>query len=260
MNIKQISSNYSITTHTLRYYEKIGLLFPSYLENGYRDYSYEDIQRLNIIRDLRTFDIPLSEIKKYIDQKNKDITKEILVFQVNEAKKKIRELENRVFLLEERINLLNDVENKELFCVKNKFYPNRKIIVSKNKSIPGKNLYLELKKLHKQFELELHSSNQNIFGTILTQTAEGFAHQVFYCIDSDQDSKNAILLPAGHYASIYYNGDYTNRDHALTILKQYIQDHSINTLGLFHEFYMLDFHETNNQNEYVTKIEVKISQ
>lgn len=35
MKIKQVSENYDITPHTLRYYEQIGLLSPNYTENGY---------------------------------------------------------------------------------------------------------------------------------------------------------------------------------------------------------------------------------
>lgn len=258
MHIKEFSTNYNITAHTLRYYEKLGLLSPSYHENGYRDYSYEDLEKLNIIRDLRSFDISLSEISKYIDQKNKDITKDILNFQINESENRIQELQNRICLLEERINLINFVENKEMLLVEKNFYPEREIIVSENRNISGKNLYLELKKLHKRFEYELNSTNQNVFGTILTHTSTGFNHQVFYCLDSDQTSKNISLLPSGDYLSLYYNGDYTHRDYALSKLNHFIKDNSVKTQGLFHEFYMLDFHETNISSEYVTKIEIKI--
>ncbi|EPI04436.1 transcriptional regulator, MerR family [Enterococcus faecalis 13-SD-W-01] len=75
MNIKEISQMYDITPHTLRYYEKVGLLSPEYAENGYRQYSYEDMERLNTIRDLRFFNLSLEEIKKYINHKNRDLTK-----------------------------------------------------------------------------------------------------------------------------------------------------------------------------------------
>ena len=53
----------------------------SILENGYRDYSYEEIQRLNTIKRFAFFDVSLEEIKTYLDTKNKALTKEILNFE-----------------------------------------------------------------------------------------------------------------------------------------------------------------------------------
>lgn len=112
MKIKQVSENYDITPHTLRYYEQIGLLSPNYTENGYRDYSYEDIERLNIIRDLRFFDVSLEEIKNYLDTKNKALTKEILHFEMEQLEDRIQALKEKQDLLKERIDLLVYAEKK----------------------------------------------------------------------------------------------------------------------------------------------------
>ncbi|WP_430611682.1 MerR family transcriptional regulator [Enterococcus sp. DIV0876] len=258
MNIKELSQNYDITPHTLRYYEKIGLLTPEYGENGYRNYSYQHIERLNTIRDLRSFDIPLAQIKAYLDTKNSALTKEMLSFERTEIQKKIKQLQKRKALLIERIELINEVENQPLLEVEIKKYPERKILLSETTAAPGKDLYLELKKLHKQYEAELNANNQNVFGTILSINDSITSHQVFYCLPDTAHQSFATTLPAGDYATICYSGTYKNRAHGLECLTTFLKSHHIDTTGAFYEFYLLDFHETNDPEEYVTRIEIQV--
>lgn len=54
-----------ISPHTLRYYDKIDLLKPSYIneETGYRYYSYKDFLFLDAVQYLRYFDMSLEEPK-----------------------------------------------------------------------------------------------------------------------------------------------------------------------------------------------------
>ena len=132
--------------------------------------------------------------------------------------------------------------------------------MSQEKNTLGKDLYFELKRLHKQFEKELHANNQNVFGTVLTPHGETFKHQVFYCLTSDLSDQKAFVLPAGNYASIYYTGTYKNRGAALRQLNDYLKQHQLATLGDYYEFYLIDFHETNQPTEYVSKIEILLDQ
>ncbi|AUJ84630.1 transcriptional regulator [Enterococcus sp. CR-Ec1] len=260
MKIKQVSENYDITPHTLRYYEQIGLLSPNYTENGYRDYSYEDIERLNTIRDLRFFDVSLEEIKNYLDTKNKALTKEILHFEMEQLEDRIHALKEKQDLLKERIDLLVYAEKKQNHEIERTFYEERYLVLSQEKDTMGKDLYFELKRLHKQFEKELHANNQNVFGTILLPHEDAFRHQVFYCLANDLADEKAFTMPAGEYLAIYYTGTYKQRLAALAELKSYLKKNRLVAKGNFYEFYLIDFHETNLPEEYVSKIEILLDQ
>lgn len=257
MNIKEISQNYDITPHTLRYYEKIGLIKPDYLDNGYRDYSYAHIQQLNTIRDLRSFDIPLDQIKNYLDNKERQLTKEMLQFELHETKKQIKGLQEKKVFLQERIKLIEEVEAVELMTVSVKLHKEQQIILSQTENVSGKELYLELKKLHKQFAVALHGNNQNVFGTILKNSQGEIKHQVFYCVNGKPKSYSTTIQ-AGCYASIHYGGTYKKRDQALDKLKEVLKQRKLLPIGPFYEFYLLDFHETNIESEYVTRIDVQV--
>lgn len=65
MKINQVEQAVGITKKNIRFYEDQGLLHPSRnLENGYRDYSEEDINILFKIKLLRKLSVPIDEIRK----------------------------------------------------------------------------------------------------------------------------------------------------------------------------------------------------
>ena len=58
MKIKEVEKLLQINSQTIRYYEKLGFLKPKRDENGYRNYTQEDVQILRKIHFLRDLDIP----------------------------------------------------------------------------------------------------------------------------------------------------------------------------------------------------------
>jgi len=75
MNIKITSEKTGLTKRAIKYYESQGLIISSrHYGNNYREYSGEDIIKLNLIGALRVLDIPIVEIKKVIDGKKEFIS------------------------------------------------------------------------------------------------------------------------------------------------------------------------------------------
>ncbi|MBR1781871.1 MAG: MerR family transcriptional regulator, partial [Oscillospiraceae bacterium] len=66
MNIKEIETRSGLTRANVRFYEAEGLLHPARGENGYRDYSEEDLALLLRVRLLRTLGVGLAEIRALI--------------------------------------------------------------------------------------------------------------------------------------------------------------------------------------------------
>ena len=62
MKIQEVSTRTGLTAPNIRFYERQGLLNPQRQENGYREYSEEDVQDLLRIRLLRELDISLEDI------------------------------------------------------------------------------------------------------------------------------------------------------------------------------------------------------
>lgn len=63
MTIKEIEARCGMTRANIRFYESEGLLTPERKENGYREYSEDDLETLLRIRLLRSLRVPLDDIR-----------------------------------------------------------------------------------------------------------------------------------------------------------------------------------------------------
>ncbi|REK74816.1 MerR family transcriptional regulator [Paenibacillus paeoniae] len=117
--IKDISTRTGITAHTLRFYEKQGVLpYAERTEQGIRMFGESSIEWIETILALRSTGIPLAELKLYVDlYKEGDSTlkkrKEIM----NDHKVKVEEQIHQLIKTLGRINYkmaLYDVQLEEL--------------------------------------------------------------------------------------------------------------------------------------------------
>ena len=67
-SIGQVAEQLGLSTHTLRYYEKIGLLAPvAKTTGGRREYSSSDIKRVQFIKRAQRMHFSLDDIRKLIE-------------------------------------------------------------------------------------------------------------------------------------------------------------------------------------------------
>ena len=73
--IGEVAKMYHVSMGTLRHYEKEGLLTPEYTDEntGYRYYGVRQLEVLNTIGYLRVLDMPLSEIRDFIQKDRKSV-------------------------------------------------------------------------------------------------------------------------------------------------------------------------------------------
>lgn len=70
MKINQVEELVGITKKNIRFYESQGLLNPKRdPENGYREYTLEDVRQLERVKLLRKLDIPCEQIRNVMDGK-----------------------------------------------------------------------------------------------------------------------------------------------------------------------------------------------
>ena len=78
----------------IKFYEREGLIKPRRNENGYRDFSDEDVKIINRIKTLRMLDVPIPEIKKLFDG---DVQlKTVLEERLSEMNLQSKALDNRM--------------------------------------------------------------------------------------------------------------------------------------------------------------------
>jgi DNA-binding transcriptional MerR regulator len=76
LTIQQVSDKTGLSAHTIRYYERIGLISPvNRAANGHRRYSEHDLGWLDFLKCLRGTGMPISEMQRYVDlQRQGDFT------------------------------------------------------------------------------------------------------------------------------------------------------------------------------------------
>ena len=63
MNIGLAGKVSSLPAKTIRYYEDIGLIHPARRENGYRDYSEEDVHKLSFLQRARSLGFTIEDCR-----------------------------------------------------------------------------------------------------------------------------------------------------------------------------------------------------
>ncbi|MGX1195966.1 MerR family transcriptional regulator [Metabacillus sp. SLBN-84] len=117
--IKEASEKVGMSSHTIRFYEKQGLLpLLKRDETGYRSFSDHDIEWLDFISCLRKTDIPITELKKIMDltlEGNHTIQerKAILLAHREAMLEKQRELDLAFKKIEKKLRYFDDLEKKE---------------------------------------------------------------------------------------------------------------------------------------------------
>jgi len=121
-SIQQVASMTGLSTHTLRYYEKIGLIKNvQRAQTGYRQYTDFDLAWIQFLIRLRVTGMPMLKMKQFSDLRQKGestITarKELLEEHYNDVLGKIEELELNAHRIEEKIahyKKLETVENQQ---------------------------------------------------------------------------------------------------------------------------------------------------
>ena len=120
MKIAEVSERYGISSDTLRYYERIGLIPPvNRNESGVRDYREIDVRRVEFIKCMRRAGLAIEALTKYIGlvqpgDQTIEARKEILKEQREQLAAKMEEMQKTLDLLDYKIRVYeNAVLKKE---------------------------------------------------------------------------------------------------------------------------------------------------
>jgi MerR family transcriptional regulator, aldehyde-responsive regulator len=120
MKIAEVSERYAISSDTLRYYERIGLLPPvNRSESGIREYGDVDVKRVDFIKCMRSAGLPIEVLIEYVglvQQGDRTIAsrKEILKEQRQLLAGRMAQMQKTLDLLDHKIEIYeNAVLTKE---------------------------------------------------------------------------------------------------------------------------------------------------
>lgn len=119
LKIGEFSQLMQVTVKTLRHYEQKGLLLPYEVDEwtGYRYYSIEQMQRLNIIRQLQRLGFSLDEIKELCEEGTHMPSIEQLNEKIEETERQLQQLVARRSQLLNWMNIHKKIKTMEIYNI-----------------------------------------------------------------------------------------------------------------------------------------------
>jgi DNA-binding transcriptional MerR regulator len=111
MKIAEVSEQYGLSSDTLRYYERVGLLPPVQRnESGIRDYNELDLRRVEFIKCMRSAGLPVDVLIDYVGlvqegDRTIEARKEILKEQRELLAARMREMQKTLDILDHKIDV-----------------------------------------------------------------------------------------------------------------------------------------------------------
>lgn len=261
--IGEISELYDIGKDSLMYYEKLGLISPKRDNNGYRLYESDDMWKLNLIRELRHFDIPMKRIKEYFNLRTIKTTTDILKEEKMLINRKIEELIQNKNNIEMRLKSIEDsAYDKNLNNINLVHCKMRKAIMEKiDMSSEGDTEYV-LKQIQKEHEDKVYilgNSNMGVmYDTNLILEAGEFKYKsAFYLIKNCKRDCN-MVLEEGDYLTLSYNGGFNEDKPYLEKMLSYIEEKNYKINGEILKICKINIHETSKLEEQVTEIQIPV--
>ena len=119
LTVQQVAQMTGLSEHTLRYYERSGLIPPvGRAGNGHRRYSQQDIEWVQFVRRLRAAGMPIAGVQRYVAlQRQGSATRgerlELLKAHRQSVQQQIEELLEHLALIEHKITYYTTLENPD---------------------------------------------------------------------------------------------------------------------------------------------------
>ena len=208
-SIGEVSKIKEISIKALRYYHKVGILTPAYIDeiSGYRYYTINQFVYIDIIKGCRSLGTSIKELKEIFRTKDTSQLMDFLKKRSMEARIKINELNSIIDDINNLDKTIYDanilVSNKEL---KIETLDERQVIVTEcNEAGSLKELiyYSKLEKVAKAEKLEMSTERGIIYG--IDSSGKLKSLYVFSGFKSKKEvkcNKNVMFIPKGKYITL----------------------------------------------------------
>lgn len=261
--IGEISEIYGIGKDSLMYYEKLGIIRPNRGENGYRLYNIKDVWKLNLIKELRKFDISMKRIKEYLEDRSIETTKEILQEEMKLIDEKIQELTNNKDNIIRRLKLIDDITSDiELNKIQVNHIKLRKALkLNADISNEGEAECI-VKRLQRQYEDKIYILGNGNIGVVydgenLNKIGDMKYKAAFFLVDYDDVNYN-MILDEGDYVNIVYKGTFDEDMEYIQNMMKYIEENKYKVVGNMMKICKINIHETAIKEEHITEIQIPV--
>ena len=262
-SIKEAADIFQVSTDTLRFYEKVGLISPTHnRRNGYRVYGPDEFSTISIVLELRRMGLSIEHIKDYLGNRTLETSMVLLNTGFYNISKQVEELGRmRTSLIEslqryamalsasqeERVHIMHQEERRGLVVSTEEIY---------YEDIPY--AFLKCAREH-GFAFSLFHDLTCYEIDVDRLSVEGVYLPNVMFILSDKEPESAdYLLPAGLYASCTFKGSFLRSPEIYQRILDYLGEQGYRTIRNPVEYAIINDGETDQFDEYICRLEVAV--
>ena len=262
LSIGDFSKLSSIARKNLIYYDNIGILKPAFVkENGYRYYSYNQLDEVTIIMTLKDLGIPLKKIKNYMGNVSADNFIDLISIQKQKILEELNRLNQMNYIIEQRTNNIPVTSNID--C--------EKILLENcNEEILflGQEMKFNINSFDEDFVNFLHYSKNKklVYGyplgvyinyeEAIKDNIENYRY--FYKVSSDMDCAEKTIKSAGLYIIAYDNSYLAEDVEIFNKINEFIEENHLSIYGNVYVENISDEIITKNPDKYFSRISIQV--
>lgn len=251
------------TKHTLFHYDAIELFSPQYrAENGYRYYSVEQIEIFDVILTLRELDMPLEQIKRYLQQRSPQAFLDLMAQEKALIHTKIALLKKTRSWLDEKTQQLEQILEKDLDQLELLNFPEQYLIMTYSPLGEAVEVAEKISQLYLYCEKNNCKSPYNVgyiqyFDTLQQGLYEEY-HTVYLLFDRPPKGVSYNVKKEGIYLCAYHKGHWKNIKDTYQKLFAYSEINHLKLENDYYEDYLLDELTVDGPENYVTRISARV--
>lgn len=250
------------TKHTLFHYDQLGIFSPAIKgENGYRYYTFPQMEVFYVISTLKELDMPLADIKAYLDRRSPEELVALLEGEAEQLEGKIRRLRQMLALIRRKAELTRAAMAEKREDIRVVEQPEMLFITTPRQ--PGESLNLAFV-AHMQYrEARNIVSPYSVGATMRLEQAgqegtEGYS--AFYTqVDRRPRGVPVTVRPAGRYLTARHAGGYDTAWCTYRRMLTHAREQDLTLTGPFYEDALLDELSVDGYDNYVLQMSILIA-
>ena len=257
---------FRLSVSSLRHYEAIGLVRPAWTDpaSGYRYYSLAQFEVLNTIRYLRTLDMPLEQIRSFLENRDPAWMEGRLRQQQKEVRRRIRELELAEGKITSRLEQLQEARKGTKGVITLTESPALRLVwVRESLAMPqGNELEGPIRRLEQEQPEALVFLGKVGLGITADHLLAGKFTQydgLFLQLDpADRYAGKILELPSQPCVRLLFQGSHQEAPDQYRKLLAFLTEKKLQPVGFSREVALIDAGLSGNPEEYVTEIRIPV--
>ncbi|WP_138754287.1 MerR family transcriptional regulator [Paenibacillus sinopodophylli] len=260
----QFAKLMGISKDTLFHYERLGILSPEMkADNGYRYYSMNQRDVLKVISILKELDMPLKEIKEYLNKKSPQAL--IVLLEKEEAllHAKIKKLNKMKKIISEKKRMteaaIQIIPDQLVYEHNHEQY----LVLTEADPYTNDESFYDSMLKHEKY---LNSHNMDTSHTIgwMRDTTkvlanEAFSYDYLYTRVSKPSHYSNYMRDKGTYLVAYHTNGYSSVSETYDRMLKFVHEEGLKLHGYFYEDVLLDDLSVRGYDEYTIQLSVLIT-